>query len=124
MKRTGAVLSVDMPDSEKPGFWQDHIGLWRKSGLSQAAYCREQGLRVNRFSYWKRRLESGGKTSGLEASLVRVPVLAGSGLLEDSTSGATSAVLEVRIGERYRISVGAGFVAAHLQALVRALEGI
>ena len=84
--------------------------------------ARAQGRPV--YLYWKRRLGAGGKTSGSQASLVRVPVLAGSGLLEDSTSGAKSVVLEVRIGERYRISVGTGFVAAHLQALVRALEGI
>ena len=124
MKRTGETFPVEMPDSKKSGFWRHHIGLWRKSGLSQAAYCREQGLKVNRFTYWKRRLGAGGKTSASQASLVRVPVLAGSGLLEDSTSGAKPVVLEVRIGERYRISVGNGFVAAHLQALVRALEGI
>ena len=124
MKRTGETFPGDMPDSEKSGFWRHHIGLWRKSGLSQAAYCREQGLKVNRFTYWKHRLGAGGKTSASQASLVRVPVLAGSGLLEDSISGTKSAVLEVRIGERYRISVGDGFVAAHLQALVRALEGI
>jgi hypothetical protein len=33
--------------------WQHHITQWQTSGLSQAAYCRQQALRPRQFRYWK-----------------------------------------------------------------------
>jgi hypothetical protein len=29
-----------------------HIAQWRASGLSQAAYCRQEGIRYHRFRSW------------------------------------------------------------------------
>ena len=42
-------------------FWQHHIVQWQVSGLSQAAYCRQQDLCAHKFSYWKRQLQVVGK---------------------------------------------------------------
>lgn len=42
--------------SSKSGFWSAHIVGWRSSGLSQAAYCRQHGLDLKRFCYWRRTL--------------------------------------------------------------------
>ena len=39
-------------------FWQHHIVQWQVSGLSQAAYCRQQDLCSHQFSYWKRQLQA------------------------------------------------------------------
>lgn len=36
-------------------FWQEHISQWRGTNLSQAAYCRHNGLDQNSFSYQKRK---------------------------------------------------------------------
>ena len=36
--------------------WLPHIEAWEKSGQSQAAYCRENGLVHTRFTYWKLKL--------------------------------------------------------------------
>jgi hypothetical protein len=30
--------------------WKNHIETWQSSGLSQAAYCRQQGLNAHTFS--------------------------------------------------------------------------
>ena len=30
--------------------WKNHIEAWQSSGLSQAAYCRQQGLNAQSFS--------------------------------------------------------------------------
>ena len=38
--------------------WQSHLNAQRSSGLSQAAYCREQGLNAKYFSIWKGKLKS------------------------------------------------------------------
>jgi hypothetical protein len=37
--------------------WQSHVEAWRESGLSQADYCRQQGLNRKTFSAWKLRVQ-------------------------------------------------------------------
>jgi len=50
---------------EKSRFWQEHIQRWRESGISQADYCREHGLKEGAFTYWKGKLtHAGSATSG------------------------------------------------------------
>jgi hypothetical protein len=39
--------------------WLELLGRWRASGLTQAAFCRRQGVRPQQFSWWKRRLGVG-----------------------------------------------------------------
>jgi hypothetical protein len=36
-------------------FWGNHLQQWEKSGQSQAAYCRQQDLCQQKFSYHKRK---------------------------------------------------------------------
>ena len=37
--------------------WQRHVEAWRESGLSQAAYCQQQGLNRKTFSKWTRHVQ-------------------------------------------------------------------
>jgi hypothetical protein len=41
--------------------WQAYIDGWEKSGLSQKAYCHEQGLKLATFGSWRRRLGAAGQ---------------------------------------------------------------
>jgi hypothetical protein len=34
--------------------WWRHVKAWRESGMSQADYCRQQGLNPKTFSKWER----------------------------------------------------------------------
>ena len=34
--------------------WWRHVKVWRESGMSQADYCRQQGLNPKTFSKWAR----------------------------------------------------------------------
>lgn len=43
-------------NQEKQQFWQDHVAAWEQSGITQAEYCRRQGLNTKLFGYWKRKL--------------------------------------------------------------------
>ena len=38
--------------------WRRHVEAWRESGLSQAVYCRQQGLNHKTFSVWTRRVQA------------------------------------------------------------------
>jgi hypothetical protein len=51
-------LPVSVDDEEGPEYWQHHVDSWIRSGLSQAAYCREHDLDYNRFRKWKERLST------------------------------------------------------------------
>jgi hypothetical protein len=44
-------------NTSKVSLWQNHIESWRSSGKSQIAYCRDQELCPNQFSYWKNKLK-------------------------------------------------------------------
>lgn len=40
-------------DPEKEKYWREILARWKASGLSQAAFCRLEGLNENSFSSWK-----------------------------------------------------------------------
>jgi hypothetical protein len=51
--------------------WQQHITAQQASGLTQTAYCREQGLNRKYFSLWKSKLakpETAGSTATSETA--------------------------------------------------------
>lgn len=50
--------SQESPASEDTPrqFYQKHLTNWKGSGLSQAEYCRRNGLVRHRFGYWKKKL--------------------------------------------------------------------
>ena len=37
--------------------WENHLGSWKRSRLSKAAYCRQKEISYHAFNYWKKRLE-------------------------------------------------------------------
>jgi len=52
--------------------WQRHVEAWRKSGLSHADYCRQQGLNPKTLSAWSRRALPIDKNAPLEVIAVQV----------------------------------------------------
>tara|TARA_R110001583_G_scaffold92911_2_gene235628 strand:+ start:194 stop:493 length:300 start_codon:yes stop_codon:yes gene_type:complete len=40
----------------KPEQWQQHLNLWRESGLSQTAFCQQHNIAAHNFQYWRKRL--------------------------------------------------------------------
>ena len=59
--------------------WRGHLRAWLTSGLSQAAYCRREGLTANDFSWWKREIARRDRvatsaTSATSATPAFVPV--------------------------------------------------
>ena len=52
--------------------WYRHVEAWRESGLSQADYCRQQGLNPKTLSAWSRRALPIDKSAPLEIIAVQV----------------------------------------------------
>ncbi len=42
-------------------FWDQTLSDWQASGLSGAAFCKEQSLSYHRFVYWRGKLQSRGQ---------------------------------------------------------------
>ena len=64
----------------KVDFWKGHVDGWRNSGLTQAAYCRQQGLSLPSFGYWRRTL---GKAIASPVSAL-VPIVIGEASARDA----------------------------------------
>jgi len=52
--------------------WWRHVKTWRESGMSQADYCRQQGLNPKTFSKWVRCEYPVDKTAPLEVIPIQV----------------------------------------------------
>ena len=42
-----------LPATRKARYWKALVDEWRRSGLSQAEFCRRKGLVYRTFSWWK-----------------------------------------------------------------------
>ena len=62
--------------------WREHVAAWKKSGLSQAEFCRQHLLDKQHFSLWKRKIER-DKAGDSGSKLIELPV----SVLKDRTSG-------------------------------------
>ena len=52
--------------------WEGHVREWRRSGLTQTAYCREHGLLLSTFSAWLGRIK---RSDALATPMTMVPVV-------------------------------------------------
>ena len=56
---------VSTPEQEtSTTTWTIRLKEWRATGQSQKAYCEAHDLGYHQFSYWRRKLEGGGRQRG------------------------------------------------------------
>ena len=97
-KRLGGPLPRDQ--------WRKHIGVWRATGKSQAAYCREQGLACSAFQYWKGRIERESLSGFVEVSHpIKRP----------------GTVIDILVDERVRVRVAEDVGPDHLRTVLRTI---
>jgi transposase-like protein len=98
----------------KSALWKPHLTGWRDSGLSQAAYCRQHGLSLKCFAYWRRTL---GSTQGV-ASATTLPAVVPIVVAENPTADDR---IEVRLPNGLQVVLPAGLDPARLVPTIRAL---
>ena len=108
MKKTRAAER-----EEKRRSWREHLDKWRASGCSQAEYCRQNGLRENQLSYWKRKIIP-EKTP----CLVELPI----SQFVSTAPRPPARPIYVVIDETCRIEVHKGFDADTLAQVVEVLQ--
>lgn len=106
--------------SAREARWRKHLGTWRASGVSQAAYCRQHGLAPADFSWWKhelvRRDNRAAKRSqrGIEARPQFVPL--------SIAAGQTRSECELLLRNGRRLQIGSGAEPRWVAELAAALE--
>ena len=63
-------------------FWQQTLSDWQASGLSGAAYCKQESLVYHRFVYWRQKLtgrEEPSKPVQTRSGFARVAQVANAG---------------------------------------------
>lgn len=46
-------------ESTKLNRWESLVEKWRKSGMSQSGFCKQNNLKPHQLSYWIKRLDQG-----------------------------------------------------------------
>ena len=71
-----------MTQIERKQTWQQRIADWQASGLSGAAYCKQESLVYHRFVYWRQKLtgrEEPSKPVQTRSGFARVAPVANAG---------------------------------------------
>jgi hypothetical protein len=106
-------MSTGKPrDRRKEQEWRQWLERWQRSGLSVAAFCRQQGLSAGRFHAWRRVL---ARRDAEQAAWVPVQVLAEPESVPDGT-------LEVVLARGRRLRLRRGVDAATLRQVLAVLE--
>ena len=100
----------------RESYWRGQIASCESSGKSIVQYCRDEGLSLSKYHWWKSEL---GRRSALEAqtsSFAEVRVA-----LPSDPSGA---LIEVALGGQRRVRVWPGFDPETLGQVLRVLEEV
>lgn len=110
-----ARAKLKQPLKQKRKFWQEHMVAWKEMNISQAEYCRRNGLKSKSFTYWKKK-----QNQDKEKIISFVPVpLPQAKTFRDKAGNASLCMV---IDGRFRVEVGDDFSELTLQRLVHALE--
>ena len=91
--------------------WKIHVSQWKKSGLSQNKYCRENRITPSMFSKWKQKLKSADDFKS--TSFVQVAV---------GNSTFSVSPMKLVLNDKYSIEITPGFDKKLLSDLLQVLE--
>ena len=106
--------------------WAEIMSDWARSGLSQAAFCKERGIPYSTFQYWRSRRKAREKwdARSLEPASVPPPFLPVQVVQSRPVAEEARQGLTVLLPGGYRIEVGADFEPEVLRKIISALESV
>ena len=96
--------------TQKQMYWHNHIKQWLRSGLSQAAYCRKNDLKIKSFTYFKSRLNK----KNLPVQFVQIPI----------EQLQAPSFLKLNISSSFQIEIPDGFSQSTLTQVLQVLGGV
>jgi len=120
--------------TERARYWADQLAGWKRSGLSQAEFCRQKGIKPWTFNWWKRQLlarqqsKGGKRSSSPRRRSSKLPSKQARGSANSfvevkMTDGALSTGYEVVLSNGRVIRLGQAFNAEAVTRLIAAVEG-
>ena len=78
---TSSILSLfrkaqEMAKRQTSEFWQQHLEAWKRSGLTQVAYCASHGLRIKSFGRWRSKTREAVPAGNSLLTLIPISVAA------------------------------------------------
>ena len=105
--------------SERAVYWQQVLGEWEGSGLSQAEFCRQRNLTAVTFAWWKRRLR--GSAGARLARGGRTARIAGRSAFVELALPARGLAYELALPGGVCLRLPADFYPERVARLVQAL---
>ncbi len=98
-------------NKKRSQFWENHLKKWSHTGLSQNAYCRNNDLRPNQFTYWKNKF----KKQNLPIEFVQVK----SHQFEKNIRRHTPNTLRLNVQSDFQIEIPDGFSQTTLEQVLQ-----
>lgn len=106
------------PNQKRSQYWKTHVEEWTHTELSQVEYCRQNGLRPNRFTYWKRKLQR----KDLPVEFVQVPTQSDKSILFYQDESRSP--LRLIVKSDYTIEIPDDFSCVTLEQVLLTLKGV
>jgi len=126
-------------DQGKESKWVERMKEWEASGFGPREFCRRQGYKEVRFHWWRRVLQergkwepgdiSGNKPNVLKTStppaFTQIQICPPQRKPEETRQeqNSTDRMMQVEVGDRYRVRVPSGFDPSTLDRILTVLEG-
>ena len=101
---------------EKRKFWQAQVKDWKESSLTQAEYCRRQGLKAHRLGYWVNKPSTESVPSNQPLALVEIPI--------QKIPVCGNAALKLTIDNRYQVEISDNFTPTTLEQVLLVLRRV
>jgi hypothetical protein len=69
-------MAQAMAKRQTSEFWERHLEAWKRSGLTQVAYCASHGLRIKSFSRWRTKTRAAAQAGNSLLTLIPIRVAA------------------------------------------------
>jgi hypothetical protein len=104
---------------------QSHIAQWQASDLTQAAYCKEHGIKSHIFSYYKKKFSSDSAVAKHSSQLVPVKLVANDASLGSNLSSPSGpGVLRLTHANGFSLEINPHTDMASLKPLLELLRSV
>ena len=109
---------IQEQNQERSQYWRTHFEEWTRTELSQIEYCRQKGLRPNRFTYWKRKFQR----KNLPIEFVQVPTQSDNSI--SLCQNGSRSPLRLIVKSDYAIEIPDDFSCVTLEQVLLTLKGV
>lgn len=102
-------MALAVVPAEKNTVWEHRIAQWERSGRAQREFCRERGIALSTFQWWRARLKHGA-------------ALAAPSFLPLALDSAQADVVEVTLRSNTRVRVQGAAASRVVDALIARLR--